>query len=40
MKYDVDIPDDLLERARRAGCRDVGQYLLSLMRADLDGIHA
>jgi hypothetical protein len=34
----VDIPDDLLARARQAGWRDVGQYLLSLMRADLDGI--
>ena len=38
MKYAVDIPDDLLGRAHRAGCRDVGQYLVSLMRADLDRI--
>ena len=34
----VEVPDDLLARARRAGWRDVAQYLLSLMRADLDGV--
>lgn len=34
----VDIPDDLVARAQRAGWRDVGQYLLSLMRADLEGV--
>ena len=34
----INIPDDLVARAERAGWRDVGQYLLSLMRADLDGV--
>lgn len=34
----INVPDDLVARAERAGWRDVGQYLLSLMRADLEGV--
>jgi hypothetical protein len=34
----INVPDDLVARAERAGWPDVGQYLLSLMRADLDGV--
>lgn len=34
----INVPDDLVARAERAGWRNVEQYLLSLMRADLEGV--